>query len=76
MAGTVTSDCPKFEIASMQAGDARTEMVISYRLADVELVDPQAVYFVSLHRQRPKPRHSATIRNPTRNDWFDVLLQP
>jgi hypothetical protein len=39
MAGTITGDCSKLEVASAQRGDPWTEAVISDRLADVELID-------------------------------------
>jgi hypothetical protein len=51
-----------------------TEMVIADRLADVELIDLHAVYFVPVHCQHPKPRHLGTIRNPTWKDWFNALI--
>lgn len=34
----------------MQASDPRKEMVIAYGFTDVELIDLQAVYFVSFDR--------------------------
>jgi hypothetical protein len=39
MTGTVTGDCAQVEVASVQAGDSRSEMVVAYRLTDVELID-------------------------------------
>jgi hypothetical protein len=76
MAGTVAGDCSELEVASFQGRNALADIVIADRLADVKLVYLYAVQLVSLHRQDPKPRHSGTIRDPTRKDWFIVLLQP
>lgn len=45
----------QIDVSSVQAGDARTQMVITDSLTDVELVDLDAMYFVSLHRHVRSP---------------------
>jgi hypothetical protein len=50
MTGTVARDGAQFEITNFQRRDPWAEMVISDRFADVELIDPHAMYFVSFHR--------------------------
>jgi hypothetical protein len=53
MAGTVACDCAKIEAARAQGRDAWTEMVISSRFADVELVDLHS----RAPRMAPSPSH-------------------
>jgi hypothetical protein len=55
MTVTVTGDRSQVEVAGVQAGDSWTEVVIAYRLTDVELVDLHSVRFVSPHRMSGFP---------------------
>jgi hypothetical protein len=56
MAGAIARDSPQIEISGVQAGDARTLMVIVDGLTDVELVDLHAVQPISLHWRGLYPR--------------------
>ena len=49
--GAVKCDSANLMVTSLQRGDPRAEMVIAYRLADVELVDLHAADWKAFHRK-------------------------
>ena len=46
---------PEFDVSGVTAGYTRAEMVISSVFTDVELIDLDAVHFVSLNRHVRSP---------------------
>jgi hypothetical protein len=52
----------KLEVASLQRRHPWAAMVIADRLADVELVDLRAAYFISADEKRPACNPHSTVR--------------
>jgi hypothetical protein len=51
----IACDRTKVEVPSVKAGDSRTEMMIANGFADIEQIDLDAMYFVTLHRHIRSP---------------------
>ena len=49
MTRAVTGDSAEVEVTCVQAGDSCAEIMVVDGLTDVELVDLNAMYFVSFH---------------------------
>jgi hypothetical protein len=65
MTRAVTGDSAEIEVTGVQAGDSWAEIMVVNGLTDVELVNLDAMYFVSLHRHvRPPSRSSANPCHP------------